>query len=154
MTRCLALISLLALALACPAQSILVPANSSRKYAVAIAFRQASLSGICVVRDREKDVAGSVVNEFGIKAFDFVYDKQKRKLKVRNVIKALDKWYIRRVVNADLGVLFREKNSKRQLRHRRIYHEGDSVVALENTKRGIRYKFKTIDDTQRQLLLH
>ena len=59
-----------------------------------------TLTGICVVKRTDAGIVGSVVNEFGLHAFDMV--EKGRKLKVKNVMSMMDKWYIRRVLKKDL----------------------------------------------------
>lgn len=48
-----------------------------REYAVALGFGEARLSGVCVVKCMEGAVVGSLLNEFGIRAFDFRYDPKR-----------------------------------------------------------------------------
>lgn len=61
-----------------------------------------SLTGIMVLKLDGDTLRGSVVNEFGIRAFDLEGLPGKKKLKISNVINPLDKWYIRRSLSRDL----------------------------------------------------
>ena len=45
---------------------------------------------------------GVIFNEFGITALEFTYHPSAKKVKLVQVIKMLDKWYIRRVLKKDL----------------------------------------------------
>ena len=101
-----------------------------------------------MVRDDGNQVVGSIVNEFGIKAFDFVYDKKKNKAKLKNVIEMLDRWYIKKVVAADLSVLIRKHNKPRHLRKRSLCYD-ENKVRLENRKYDIIYKFESLDHAER-----
>lgn len=83
--------------------------NETTRYTVAIAFKKASFSGICVVRRMGGTIAGSVVNEFGIRAFDFKMSVDRRRVKLLNVMKPLDKCLIRKAIAHDLKRLFRAK---------------------------------------------
>lgn len=148
MKRCLALISALIFIALCHAQALKTSTEYAEKYTVNITFKKGYITGICAVRDMGDEVAGSVINEFGIKAFDFIYNKRKRKTKLKNVIKMIDKWYIRRIVSADMSVLFREKNTEKQLRKRSLRCYEDSII-LENQKYNIIYRFQYIDDIKK-----
>lgn len=148
MKRFLLLISLFFAVLAGKAQALELPAGEPGKYAMSISIgKRGGVTGICILRDSDAEVLGSVVNEFGIKAFDFVYNKKKDKTKLRNVIKMMNKWYIRKIVGSDLSVVIRENNTEKQLRKRRLTCGGDSII-LENMKYNITYKFHRIDDTE------
>lgn len=142
------MISLLLLAAICHAQALKATVDRSQKYTMNLTFRQAGLTGICLLRDDGDLVLGSIVNEFGIKAFDFIYDKEKDRTKLANVLKMLDKWYLKRVIAADLSCLLREHNKPRQLRKRTLVCEVGKV-RLENHKYDITYTFEPIDETER-----
>lgn len=148
MRRCLLLISFLLIVVLCYSQALRVSSLHSQKYGVSITFSGASITGICVLRDNGEQIVGSVINEFGIKAFDFIYDKKKDKTKLKNTIKMLDRWYIRKVISGDLSVLVRVRNKQSQLRKRVLFSE-PSHVWLENKKYHIIYKFNPINDIER-----
>ncbi len=61
-----------------------------------------SLSGICIMRRDGDEIAGSIVNEFGIAILSFRYTISKDKLRLEHVAPMLDKWYIRRTLRRDL----------------------------------------------------
>lgn len=82
-------------------------AGQACRFRSEITFRGNELTGLCVLRETETACTGALVNEFGVKALDFVFDKRSEKVKLHNVIFFLDKWYIRRVVRADLAVMLR-----------------------------------------------
>lgn len=70
---------------------------------VQIGMKKATLSGICMMAiDSNRMVKGAVINEFGVKAFDVIYDERKHKVHLINVMSMLDKWYIRRILRRDL----------------------------------------------------
>ena len=74
MRKCLLLISVLFFSVVCQAQALQAQSVQSQKYSVSIDMDRAHITGICVLRDKGDEVVGSLINEFGIKAFDFVYD--------------------------------------------------------------------------------
>ena len=59
-----------------------------------IHFARADFTGICVLRRTAGGAAGTVVNEFGVRAFDFTYDAQHRRVQLAQIMPMLDKWYI------------------------------------------------------------
>ena len=85
--------------------------NEATRYTVAITFKNASFSGICVVKRIDGIIAGSVVNEFGIRAFDFKMSGNRRRVKLLNAMKPLDKCLIRKAIAHDLKRLFRAKTT-------------------------------------------
>ncbi len=76
------------------------------RYTVAITFKNASFSGICVAKRMDGQIAGSIINEFGVRAFDFTMSENRRRVKLLNVMKPLDKCLIRKVIARDLKRLF------------------------------------------------
>ena len=93
------------------------------------------VSGICVIYIDGEDVKASIFNEFGISAIDFVYYPKKDKVKLLNVIKMLDKWYIRKLLKSDL---------------RKVVHcLQQGIGEYRNEKYKIDYKFSQLqDDTE------
>ena len=75
----------------------------SQEYDLLIKFRGQEMTAICVL-EFHQGIVGTVVNHFGVKVFDFIYPDsgEKKKLRLFNVIKPLNKWYIRRVLRRDL----------------------------------------------------
>lgn len=80
--------------------------DESTRYTVAITFKTASFSGICVVKNIGTQIAGTIVNEFGIRAFDFTMSQDRRRVKLLAVMKPLDKCLIRKAIARDLKRLF------------------------------------------------
>lgn len=60
------------------------------------------ISGVCILVNDGSLVKGCIFNEFGISAIDFTYQAEKRKVKLVNVIKMLNKWYIKKILRKDL----------------------------------------------------
>ena len=80
-------------------------------YTVAITFRNASSSGICMVKRMGGIIAGSIVNEFGIRAFDSKMSGDRGRVRLLNAMKPLDKCLIRKAIAHDLKRLFRAKTT-------------------------------------------
>lgn len=73
-----------------------------RRYAFTLEMSKGYLSGIMITSENESGITGSLVNEFGISALDFRYEKAKEKLKLLNIAGFLNKWYIKKVLKDDL----------------------------------------------------
>ena len=80
--------------------------NEPTRYTVAITFKNASFSGICVVKQKDDIIVGTIVNEFGIRAFDFTVSLDRKHVKLLNVMKTLDKCLVRKTIARDLRRLF------------------------------------------------
>lgn len=102
-----------------------------------------SLTGICLVRQTEDGLAGSVVNEFGIRAFDFTCRHDK--VRVMNVLPQMNRWYIRRLLRADLRILASAKAVEPSKRHQLYSYLPDSLL-LNNLKYHINYRFERIKE--------
>lgn len=102
-----------------------------------------SVSGLCILRMDENGGAMSVINEFGIKAFDAIYTASNGKVKLHNVIGPLDKWYIRRVIAKDMSVLFHP--DKKLPKHRSVLRKEDGSILLTNKCFKINYHLHPID---------
>ena len=117
------------------------------KRAVTIDTGNASISGILATRETEDAILGSIINEFGISALDFCYNKEKGKMKLTHVVSFLNKWYIKRVLSNDLkfclhilyGTPFKKKHSYS------IEKTIDSTK-ISNNKRHITYTFKPLKE--------
>lgn len=113
-----------------------------REYTSTIQFNRNTLSGICIVKKEENKYIGTFINEFGIKAFDFIYDHKRKNVKILNTIEFLNKWYIKRVIRKDLKFLFTNKcNFKKK--NREIAYS-DSCIILTDNKYNIQYSFKPL----------
>lgn len=120
-------------------------AQDVRRYNAYITFPKGSMTGICLLRmDDSGDGVMSVVNEFGIKAFDATYSASSGKVKMLNVVKMLDRWYIRRTVSADLVALFNPDG--RLPKHRTVAVDTDGNVTITNKRMNITYQLQPIDD--------
>ena len=124
---------------------ILHPATLNGRYSVLITFRDAGLTGVCIVKPTDEGLVGTIVNEFGIKAFDFTYDSRKQKVKLHNVIKMMNRWYIKKVVKADLKVLLTTEESGTYGR-RTLDRKPDGSVKLTNEKYNISYSFTPLHE--------
>lgn len=121
------------------------------QYTVTIGWKQARISGICIMKSLGGEIVGSVVNEFGIRAFDFRYDPRREVLKIENPIGFLDRWYIRKGLRSDLRILFRAADGVLPCERggRRIERLDDGSLQLENRRRGLSYRFSPMDPVRK-----
>lgn len=120
MKRCLARIRVLMLLAASMFVQNASAQSETMQYGMVMTARGHEVTGICVIESGQGgSFVGSVVNEFGVKAFDFIYDKGKTK--VLNVIKPLNKWYIRRVLRRDLNNILPEVSGKKELTGEQVF---------------------------------
>ena len=112
------------------AQTLPSTEGERARYSVQIDVKKAYISGICGMLFDEGKLKASVVNEFGFSAMDFEYDTQKDKVKIINIVKKLDHWYIKRVLKRDLRIL--------------IHNLRQGIYKHENTKYEITYNFQPL----------
>jgi hypothetical protein len=116
------------------------------KYSVLIKINQAEISGIMALKqvedNQKKEWRGSLMNEFGIKAFDFIAPQGKCKLK--NTIPFLNKWYIRRTIEADFAYMLWDAPQGKIVKGKSVETLPDGFV-LKNEKRKIEYHFHLIE---------
>ena len=106
------------------------------RYDAYIEMPHAYISGICILLNDEQIIKGSLINEFGITAIDFIYYPKKEKVKLCSVFGAMDKWYIHRVLRKDLVQLLR------------CLKQGGTQYI--NKRRNITYNFKPVDNDTTQ----
>lgn len=148
MRRCLLLSSLLLACMLSLAQDYLLPLEERCQYSVAIAARGAEITGVCVVKTDAQGSRGAIVNEFGFHALDFTLSPDRRKVRLLNVMPALDRWYIKKVVRKDLGILFSARHAGAQRARRVIAIEPDGGVTLHNERFNLKYHLKKIDNNE------
>ncbi len=139
MPLCLKSVSLLVLmvSLALPgvAQTTYPDSVGARvRYDMVIEMPRAYVSGILIMaREDSTAVIGSFVNEFGVSMIDFMFDEARQSVKLISVMKALDKWYVKRTLKADMRQVL-------TLMRR-------AETEYYNEKRKIRYIFTVTDAT-------
>lgn len=132
-----------------------VPTERLQSYSFQIETSKGYISGILLANDDGNQIKGSMINEFGVSAIDFTYNKEKQKLKLVSVIGFLNKWYIKMVLKNDirfcLHILYNTPYEKKH--NYEIIRTVDSTSII-NTKRNLKYTFSPIsqatltDDTQ------
>lgn len=116
-----------------------------RDYSTIISFHNSTISGICIVSRNGNNVIGSIVNEFGIKMVDFIYDIRHNKVQCRNIMGMMDRWYIRKTLKSDLLFLLSHTDEDATAEtENQILTISDGIWSLVNTDPGINYIFSPI----------
>ena len=123
----------------------------AQEYNLLMQVRGQEITGICVINTTpENEVVGTVVSEFGVKAFDFTYANGKAK--VLNVIAMLDKWYIRKVLRKDLAFILENlpqgQDAVKKKRSISFLPNGD--IEMKNRRFNIRYTFSPMNHETNQ----
>lgn len=116
------------------------------RYTFKIETSKAAVTGIMLLKETSDEIVGSMVNEFGVSAIDFIYDKKKNSLRLLNVISFLNKWYIKKVLKKDLRLsiqLLKELEHKNPKNYQIDLAE-DSLSIL-NVKRKLKYTFNVME---------
>ena len=147
MKRCLAFVSLLWLLwLNTTVAFSQTPSETFRQYHLLMQVRGQEITSICMMNlQPDQSVVGTVVNEFGVKAFDFTYSQGRAK--VLNVVGPLNKWYIRKVLRKDFTFLLKNLWSGQDLteKKRTLTHQPDGIVTLRNDRFKISYTFTPME---------
>ena len=117
----------------------------TKRYAYELSMERRHIIGIMITKDEGNNIVGTLVNEFGVSALSFVYDKKKNKMKLQDVMSMLNKWYIKRTLKNDLTyciqILFDLPHKKKK-----GYEVTSSILELSivNNKRKLTYNFKPL----------
>ena len=107
------------------------------RYKVQIDIQDAYLSGVCIIRDVEGLLTGAVVNEFGVSAVTFRYNKTKDKVKILSIAAAMKRPGVKVLLKNDLRNIMREYC---------LSEVGFKTVYIyENPKYRMKYNFTPID---------
>ena len=150
MKRCLPLISLLLLLFQTPClsndicQHEVMTADSAMtyEYHLTMQVRGHEITGICMMsQSADHGIMGTVISEFGMKAFDFIYDNGK--IQLLNIVAFLDKWYIRKVLKKDLAFILSQidKGVDFEKKPRKILFKPNGEVEVINSRYKIYYSF-------------
>jgi hypothetical protein len=120
--------------------------GNTLKYNMSIQRKEMNITGICMMRRTGNDIIGSVVNEFGIKAFDFDYNIDKKKVKLNNVVGFINKWYIRKILKGDLKYLFSYGKNMEKDKNRDVIIGADKSIEMDNNKFHLKYVFTPLND--------
>ncbi|MDR0413383.1 MAG: hypothetical protein LBH61_06255 [Dysgonamonadaceae bacterium] len=117
--------------------------EKTSRYRLLIRVKQAEITGIMVLKYTAGEWRGSLMNEFGVKTFDWVASKGKCRL--QNVLPFLDKWYIRRTIASDLTFLLGDAGRGKPVKGKSLEPFPDGGFLLKNEKRHIEYLFQPVE---------
>ena len=108
--------------------------ENTNRYQVSIQVGGNNITGICMLRKSDEGWRGTLINEFGVKAFDFIVTPKKCEL--LNTIAMMNKWYIRRTIASDLHFLFEIDNpdASFQTKTIRIEQDGALIISMKKQK--------------------
>lgn len=122
--------------------------NPLQKHTFQIETGNGFISGLLLVAENDESITGSLINEFGVSAIDFVYSRKNNKVRLLNVVSLLNKWYIKRVLRNDLEfclhVLYDTPYRKKH--NYEIARTGDSIT-ITNSRRHLKYTFSPLTIT-------
>lgn len=151
MRRCLLLISIQLLTCLSPIHATQIENDSvaSKEYNLLMQVRGREVTALCIMNVEADDhIVGTVINEFGVKVFDFTFINGKTQ--ILNVIGPLDRWYIRKVLRGDftfiLSNIGRGENAVKKKRRLDIMPNGD--ISVCNERFNIHYLFTPIKDVE------
>lgn len=132
--RVLLFLAILLCANSLSARQLLPVGEGERKqFSAFIEMPRGYVSGICILLRDGQQIKGSIFNEFGISAIDFSYDEQRDKVKLYEVVKMLNRWYIKRVIRRDLREL--------------IHQMQQGKPEYTDIKHNISFKLSPLNDT-------
>ena len=121
------------------------------EYQLTMQVRGHEITGICMMnKSADHGIMGTVISEFGMKAFDFIYDNGK--VQLLNIVAFLDKWYIRKVLKKDLACILSQMDEcgmwnvecgmrNVEKKPRKILFKPNGEVEVINSRYKIYYSF-------------
>jgi hypothetical protein len=122
----------------------LLDKGKTSRYHVLIQVNQLEITGILLLKYTANEWRGSLVNEFGIKAFDLTATKGKCRL--QHLLPLLDKWYIRRTIASDLAFLLWNAGQGKPCKGKSLEQLPNGAFVLKNEKRHITYLFQPVEE--------
>jgi hypothetical protein len=127
--------------------STLVQDSVKNTYHVTLQAGKNQFTGICLLKKNGDRWNGALINEFGIKAFDFTSDGKTTHL--QHTITFLDKWYIRKTIEQDLHYLFNiDTSGAGNEKKHYIRRKSPTSFTLINRAHHIQYTFDKISETE------
>ncbi|MDR2118489.1 MAG: hypothetical protein LBP25_03005 [Tannerellaceae bacterium] len=128
-----------------PLTGILSSLEQTGRFRLHIRADRVDMTGILAVRHPEGEWRGSVINEFGIKAFDFIV--KDRKCRLLNILPSFNKWYIRKTIESDFSFLFRAAQQGDAVKGKSVSLQSGGAFRIKNERRHIEYIFQPMTDT-------
>ena len=133
----------------------------NNNYRITINTGKMDISGIWVVRQMNESWRGILMNEFGMKLFDFICTAKECKL--MNVTTFANKWYIKKTIADDIRFILEIDNpcyKEGRTVHRSVNNDtltitsknkmlqrfANGEMVMYNKKRGLTYTFRKMED--------
>ncbi len=125
---------LLFLLLLCNTANAQLPADGRTiEYKAEIDVRDSYISGVAMLSCSNDTVTGCIFNEFGVSVISFRYHRVRQKVRILDIQKRLDRWYIRRVLRKDILNLMNEMKGGRNEYYDRKYRIKLKFTPLQGT---------------------
>lgn len=109
------------------------------RFKTSLSYKSLTITGLFICKAiNDSTLAGTLLNEFGIRLFDFTLSGNRARLD--NVFKKLDRWYIRRLLEADLQFLFSRPKAETACTL------NNSPVYVESVSRNLHYVYYRTGD--------
>ena len=118
-------------------------ADTGIRYRIHLARGDMQLSGIVLLKSLDGQIRGSVINEFGVKAFDLTAGS--RRTRLLHTAGPLDKWYIRRTVGRDLHFWLLHREQPAVSEGPRTLQGSPQDMTLQNRRTGLSYQFNLME---------
>jgi hypothetical protein len=112
--------------------------NLKNSYRVVLQTPDNRITGICILKKNGDEWRGTLINEMGAKAFDFIVTDEKCEL--FHVISVMDKWYVKKTVATDLYFFFNVDNPKAPFQKKLECFEQDGNLVVNYKKKQILVK--------------
>ncbi len=146
--------------------SQLLDTVEKNSFRITVEVSNANISGILITKRLDGIWKGTLVNEFGLKMFDFTCTP--RKCELIHVVPMMNKWYIKKTIAGDVQFMLEIDNPAYKAgKEATRYREDDAFVVdwkgkkefrcfpnqelvMKNKKRNITYTLKKMDDLNPQ----
>jgi hypothetical protein len=132
----------------------------TNNYRIMISRDNLNLSGIWLVKRMDESWRGTMMNEFGVKVFDFICTAKACELK--NVIALANKWYIRKTLAEDVQFILEIDNPTYKAgrtahrnqsndtltvtyKSKQLQRADNNEIVMHNKKRNLIYTFKKME---------
>jgi len=133
----------------------------TNRYRIAIVKDELNISGIWMVKRMDETWRGAMINEFGLKIFDFTCTANR--CKIIHPVAMMDKWYIKKTIADDVQFMLEADNpayktgrtARRSLdnntltitnKNRMLQRLPSGEMAMYNKKRNLTYTLNKMED--------
>ena len=118
-------------------------ADTAVRYRIHIVRGDLQLSGITLLKSQDGQIRGSVINEFGVKAFDMVANR--RRTRLLHAAGPIGKWYVRQAIGRDLHFWLRYRDLPAASEGPRTLQGSLQDMTVQNRRTGLSYQFNLME---------